>query len=93
MSATGGKSYVCFEKKASPRRRLIVRNSKNPKRYCRVSKPRPGTVVVHNIDRWARNGQDHDMMRAFLIKLGVKLRSYSQRLGETPYDQFYERIM
>ena len=61
--------------------------------YCRVSKPRPDYVVVHNIDRWARNGQDHDMMRAFLIKLGVKLRSYSQRLGETPYDQFYERIM
>ena len=61
--------------------------------YCRVSKPRPDYVVVHHVDRWARNGQDHDMMRNFLIKLGVKLRSYSQRLGEDPYDQFYERIM
>jgi site-specific DNA recombinase len=61
--------------------------------FCRVSKPRPDYVVVHHVDRWARNGQDHDMMRSFLIKLGVKLRSYSQRLGEDPYDQFYERIM
>jgi site-specific DNA recombinase len=61
--------------------------------YCRVSKPRPDYVVVHHVDRWARSGQDHDMMRNFLIKMGVKLRSYCQRLGEDPYDQFYERIM
>ena len=61
--------------------------------YCRVSKPRPDYVVVHNIDRWARNGQDHDMMRSYLIKLGVKLRSYSQRLGESPQEVFFERIM
>ena len=61
--------------------------------FCKASRPRPEYVVVHNVDRWARNGQDHDMMRNYLLKLGVKLRSYSQRLGEEPYDQFYERIM
>ena len=33
------------------------------------------------------------MLRSYLLKLGVKLRSYSQRLGEDPYDEFYERIM
>ena len=60
---------------------------------CREAKPRPDYVVVHHVDRWARNGQDHDMMRNYLLKLGVKLRSFSQRLGEDPYDQFYERIM
>src|ERR1039458_1244912 len=47
--------------------------------YCRVLKPRPDYVVVHHIDRWSRNGQDHDMMRSYLMKLGVKLRSYSQQ--------------
>lgn len=61
--------------------------------YCRDAKPRPDYVLVHHVDRWARNGQDHDMMRNYLLKLGVKLRSFSQRLGEDPYDQFYERIM
>jgi len=61
--------------------------------FCRISKPRPDYVVVHHIDRWARNGQDHDMLRNYLLRLGVKLRSYSQRLGEDPYGQFYERIM
>ena len=61
--------------------------------FCRDSKPRPAYVVVHHVDRWARNGQDHDAMRNYLLKLGVKLRSCSQRLGEDPYDQFYERIM
>ena len=61
--------------------------------FCRDSKPRPTYVVVHHVDRWARNGQDHDAMRNYLLKLGVKLRSFSQRLGEDAYDQFYERIM
>ncbi len=61
--------------------------------YCREAKPRPNYVLVHHVDRWARNGQDHDMMRNYLLKLGIKLRSFSQRLGEDPYDQFYERIM
>jgi site-specific DNA recombinase len=61
--------------------------------YCRKEKPRPNYVVVHHIDRWARNGQDHDMMRNYLLKLSVKLRSFSQRLGESRYDEFYERIM
>ena len=61
--------------------------------YCRISKPRPDYVVVHHVDRWARNGTDHDAMRNYLLKMGVKLRSFSQRLGEDPYDQFYERIM
>lgn len=62
-------------------------------REATEAKPRPDYVVVHHVDRWARNGQDHDMMRNYLLKLGVKLRSFSQRLGEDPYDQFYERIM
>lgn len=61
--------------------------------FCRVSKPRPEYVVVHQVDRWARNAQDHGMLRNYLLKLGVKLRSYSQRLGEDPYDQYYELIM
>ena len=61
--------------------------------YCKDSKPRPNYVLVHHVDRWARNGPDHDMLRSYLLKLGVKLRSYSQRLGEDPYDEFYERIM
>ena len=62
-------------------------------KYCSATKPRPNYVVVHNIDRWARNGIDHDAMRAYLWRLGIKLRSYSQQLGEHPYDKFFERIM
>jgi DNA invertase Pin-like site-specific DNA recombinase len=58
--------------------------------YCRVSKPRPNYVVVHNVDRWARNAQDHAVMRNYLLVLGVKLRSHSQRLGEEPNDKFFE---
>ena len=61
--------------------------------FCRSSKPRPEFVVVHHVDRWARNGQDYDVTRSYLLKLGVKLRSFSQRLGEDPHDQFFERIM
>ncbi|HEX6503236.1 MAG TPA: recombinase family protein [Terriglobales bacterium] len=61
--------------------------------YCRVNRPRPDYVVVHHVDRWARNGRDYDDLRLYLLKLDVKLRSYSQRLGEDEYDQFYERMV
>ena len=61
--------------------------------FCRTSRPRPDYVLIHHVDRWARNAQDHDLLRAYLMKLGVMLRSVSQRLGEDPYDQFYERIV
>jgi site-specific DNA recombinase len=61
--------------------------------YCRLSKPRPNYVVVHNVDRWARNAHDHTAMRKYLLTLGVRLRSYSQRLGEEPNDQFFELIL
>jgi site-specific DNA recombinase len=62
-------------------------------KYCRVAKPRPDYVVVHHVDRWARNGRDHDTTRFYLSRLGVNLRSYSQRLGESPEEQYFERIM
>jgi len=61
--------------------------------FCRAAKPRPEFVVVHHVDRWARNAQDHAILRNYLLKFGIKLRSFSQRLGEDPYDQFYELIM
>src|SRR5262249_14558375 len=60
--------------------------------FCRDTKPRPHYVVVHNVDRWARNGPDHDATRNFLLKLGGRLRSVSQQLGEDPLDQFIQRI-
>ena len=61
--------------------------------YCRVNRPRPNYVVVHNVDRWARKGTDHDAMKLYLAKFNVKLRSYMQRLGDDPHDEFFERIL
>ena len=94
MCARNGWEVVCLFREEGESAKTADRPQlKELLTFCRISKPRPEYVVVHHVDRWARNGQDHDVMRNYLLKLGVKLRSFSQRLGEDPYDQFYERIM
>ena len=61
--------------------------------YCRTANPRPEYVLVNNLDRFARNGMDHDAVRALLLAMGVKLRCVTVQLGETPYERAMERIL
>src|ERR1019366_8108108 len=60
---------------------------------CRSADPRPSYVLIHALDRFARNGIDHDTLRAELLHLGIKVRCVMTPLGETPYDRFIERML
>ena len=62
-------------------------------RVCRSVNPRPNFVLIHALDRFARNGIDHDSLREELLKLGIKLRCVLTPLGETPYDRYIERVL
>jgi len=62
-------------------------------RVCRSVSPRPSYVLIHALDRFARNGIDHDALREQLLKLDIKLRCVLTPLGETPYDRYIERVL
>lgn len=62
-------------------------------RFCRSENPRPEYVVVYALDRFARNGVDHDTLRADLLTLRIKLRCVQTPLGESPYEKAVERIL
>jgi site-specific DNA recombinase len=61
--------------------------------FCNSTNPRPEYVVIYALDRFARVGSDHDILRAALLALGIKLRCVQTRLGESPSDRFIERIL
>lgn len=61
--------------------------------FCRRNRPRPTFVVVYALDRFARNGMDHDALRAALLSMQVKLRCVQTPLGESPYDKAMERML
>lgn len=62
-------------------------------RCCRTANPRPAYLVVYSLDRFARNGVDHDAVRIQLNGMGVLLRCVQTPLGETPTERAIERIL
>ena len=50
-------------------------------------------VVVHKIDRMARNLEDHAAIRAAFAKSGARLVSVSEATGDTPSGRFLEGIL
>ncbi len=50
------------------------------------------TMVVTNVDRFARDQYDHALIRRHLASLGVTLRAVSQPIDETPAGRFMEGI-
>ncbi len=49
---------------------------------------RPDFFLVHKLDRFSRNTQDHLAIRQALLKYGTKLRSCSESIDETPEGEF-----
>ena len=65
--------------------RLLVR--------CRQKGERPGVVLVHKIDRLARNVFDHATIRALLKQHGIRLASVVENIEDTVSGQLVENIM
>ena len=60
---------------------------------CREATPRIDAVIVHKLDRLARNLADHVALRAFLTRAGVRLVSVSENLDDSVSGQLVEHIM
>jgi site-specific DNA recombinase len=59
---------------------------------CRAE-PVPGAVLVHKVDRLARNVFDHATIRALLKRQGIRLASVVENVDETVSGELVENIM
>lgn len=61
-------------------------------KYVQDNKGKINLVLVHKLDRIARNLADHMAIRASLAKFGVILRSVTESIDETSQGKFMENI-
>jgi site-specific DNA recombinase len=61
--------------------------------YCRKNKGKIDFFIVYKLDRFARNAEDHHMVRAILSKLGVQLISVTEPIGDTVTGRLMEGIL
>lgn len=60
--------------------------------YCSRNKGKVDLVLVHKLDRFARNSADHHAIRALLAKNGVAVRSVNEQIDDSPAGKFMENI-
>lgn len=61
--------------------------------FCSDKKNDVTFFVVYKLDRFARNQEDHVMVRALLKKAGTDLRSVTETIDETPIGKAMEGMM
>ncbi len=59
--------------------------------YCK--KNRVDYFIVYKLDRFARNQEDHVMVRAILSKLKTQLKSVTEPIDETPIGKAMEGVL
>ncbi len=60
--------------------------------FCQKNRGRIGYVVVLNLTRFARNTEDHQMVRAELVRFGVYLRSVQEPIDESSTGRLIENV-
>jgi DNA invertase Pin-like site-specific DNA recombinase len=61
--------------------------------YCRQNKGRIQALVVYNVTRFARERYDHVVLRAYLHKLGVTLRSVTEPIDDSSTGKLMEGVL
>lgn len=61
--------------------------------YCRKNKGKVQAFIVAKVDRFARNIEDHFLVRKRLLDFGVSLHSVSEPIGNSPTEKFFETIL
>lgn len=61
--------------------------------YCRENRKRIDFVVVHSLSRFARVASDHHALRALLLGWGIRLRSATEAIDDTPTGKLLEGII
>lgn len=60
--------------------------------YCRKNKNYIDLLIVHKLDRFARNVGDHAAVKATLTAMGVKLESVSEQTGDDANGRLMENV-
>lgn len=55
--------------------------------FCSLKRNSVSYFIVHKIDRFARNRNDHAIIETLLHRYGTKLRSVTEQIDETPVGQ------
>jgi site-specific DNA recombinase len=58
--------------------------------HGRANKDRIGTVVVYRLDRFARQHEQHVLVRGLLMRAGAMLRSVTEPVDESPNGRLME---
>jgi site-specific DNA recombinase len=61
--------------------------------YCQKNKGKVDAFVVHKVDRFARNTEDHFYVRKKLADYGVTLHSVSETIGNNPVEKLMETML
>jgi site-specific DNA recombinase len=61
--------------------------------FCAEKKNSVDFFIVHKIDRFARNQEDHAITQAILRRSNTKLRSVSEQIDETPVGKMMEGVL
>ena len=61
--------------------------------FCSNKKQRVNFFIVYKLDRFARNQDDHVMMRASLKKYGTELRSATEPINDSPIGKATEGMI
>ena len=69
------------------------RQFQNMLTYCRENKGKISCVVVYAVSRFARSSYDHLATRAFLLGVGVSLRSVTEQFDGSPQGKLMESIL
>ena len=61
--------------------------------FCANKKNTIDFFIIHKVDRFMRNFDQHGVMQAFLKKHGTKLRSVSEQIDESPVGRAMEGML
>ena len=61
--------------------------------YCSKNKGKIDALIVWKLDRLARSAEDHFMIKAMLLKFGVKLMSATEPIDDSPSGKLMETVL
>lgn len=61
--------------------------------FCKENRGKFDILMVYKLDRFARNQEEHHYLRGELTRLGIQLRSASEKIGETGAEKFMEGVL
>ena len=65
----------------------------NSIQFCGDTKNKIEKFVVYKVDRFARNAEDHFMVRKTLMDYGVTLESVTEAIGNNPAEKVMESML